>query len=343
MKKIILCLALTALLFACSKTESPLPTDQESALKSSVNKNLTVTTVSVWIPSAIWARPRGNISTTGGGNSIADRGFCYSTTPDPTISDDTVHAGSGAGDFMRIIYGLSPGTTYFVKSYGIKNNGDVYYGDDLSFTTLTIGMPSPGVGTVTDIDGNIYNTITLGTQVWMVENLRTTLYRDGSSIPNITDNAGWAATTEGAFCDYDNDPDNAAVYGRLYNKYAVLDTRNIAPDGWHVPSTAELITLFNYVGGYDVAGGRMKETGSEHWLSPNTGADNSSGFTAVGAGWRSNYDGTFYGLQNRNYFWSSIETYTTFILDYDSESYTISSYGCPSCWTYGYSVRCIKD
>ena len=121
-----------------------------------------------------------------------------------------------------------------------------------------------------------------------------------------------------------------------------MDVHNIAPTGWHVPSTEELLTLFNYVGGLEVAGGRMKESGYANWLTPNSGADNSSGFTAVGSGFRT-LAGGFSQLQMVTFFWNTSATFVQSYLTYDSGSFTMNSYGCNDCWNYGYSVRCLKD
>jgi uncharacterized protein (TIGR02145 family) len=343
MKKIIICIALTVLLFACSKTESPTPgeleqgTDLALKAKPGGGGGIIVTTNFPMFSSAIQSTLRGNLA---GGNNTFQRGFCMSTAPAPTISNDTVMAGFGNGDFGKTIYGLTPGTTYYFKAFALKNS-TVYYGNERSFTTLTIGLPGPGVGIVTDIDGNDYNTVTYGTQVWMVENLKTTHYRDGTPIAEITDNAAWLADTYGAYCIYDNNPSNKAVYGLLYNCFAVRNTHNIAPVGWHVPTVEELVTLFNYVGGYGLAGKRMKETGFDHWQDPNTGADNTAEFYAVGAG-RRNITGAFDGLQQKNYLWNGGNTYDVWVLSYNSESYTIDC--CKSNVSpYGYSVRCVKD
>src|SRR5665648_943598 len=108
--------------------------------------------------------------------------------------------------------------------------------------------PTPS-GTVTDIDGNVYKTVTIGTQVWMAENLKTTKYRNGDPIPNITDATAWTNLTTGAYCNNNNDANYATTYGRLYNWYAVNDIRNIAPAGWHIPTKAEWTTLTTYLGG----------------------------------------------------------------------------------------------
>jgi len=155
---------------------------------------------------------------------------------------------------------------------------------------------------VIDFDGNVYKTVKIGTQIWTAENLKVTHYRNGDPIPNVTDNTEWSNLTTGAYCNYNNDPTNAITYGKLYNWYAVADSRNLAPIGWHVPSDAEWQTLVNYLGGEEVAGGKMKEAGTEHWASPNTGATNESGFSALPGGMRS--DTAFYQLGNDAYFWS---------------------------------------
>jgi uncharacterized protein (TIGR02145 family) len=151
-------------------------------------------------------------------------------------------------------------------------------------------------GKMTDQDSNVYKTITIGTQTWMAENLRTTKYRDGSAIPNITDKTAWGNLSTGAYCNYNNteSADTIATYGWLYNWYAATDSRNIAPAGWHIPTDAEWTTLTTYLGGDSVAGGKMKEIGTTHWITPNEGATNESGFTALPSGVRLGYIyGTF--------------------------------------------------
>ena len=158
--------------------------------------------------------------------------------------------------------------------------------------------------TVTDIDGNIYHTVTIGKQVWMVENLKTTKFRNGDLIANVTVNASWAALTTSAYCWQNNDAAKKVTYGALYNWFAVVDSRNIAPTGWHVPTDSECLTLIKYLGGKDVAGGKLKETGTSHWQSPNTGATNSSGFTYLPGGCRSYLDGHFVNVGRHGYLWT---------------------------------------
>lgn len=199
---------------------------------------------------------------------------------------------------------------------------------------------------VTDIDGNIYNTVTIGTQVWTQENLKVTHFRNGDPIPNIEDDVQWYNLTSGAYCNYDNDLNNAVVYGRLYNWYAVNDVRNITPIGWHVPTYSDLELLQIYLD-YDlVAGGKLKETGTSHWMSPNTGATNESEFTALPGGQRTDSVnlGVFSELTMQGYWWSSSEMDKTYPwginISYNSEGMTNWA---ASKKEAGFSIRLIKD
>jgi len=140
----------------------------------------------------------------------------------------------------------------------------------------------------------------------MVENLKVTRYRNGEPIPNITDNKAWTKLKKGAICDYDNKPSNSEMYGKLYNWYAMNDSRKIAPAGWHVPTDAEWTILTDYLGGEKVASAKLKATGTTHWTNPNTDATNESGFSALPGGYR-NYSGTFNGVGYYGYWWSSTE------------------------------------
>jgi len=140
-------------------------------------------------------------------------------------------------------------------------------------------------GTVKDVDGNVYKTVQIGNQVWMAENLKTTHYRDGSPIPNVREDAAWNGLSSGAYCDYANDTANAAVYGRLYNHFAVADGRQLAPRGWHIPSEAEWAALEQVLGGDTVANPTLKEAGNAHYTRRNS-ATNESGFTALPGGVR---------------------------------------------------------
>jgi len=195
---------------------------------------------------------------------------------------------------------------------------------------------------VTDGDGNIYNTVTIGSQVWLVQNLKTTRYNDGTSIPYVTDNATWIGLSTNAYSWYNNDAANKATYGALYNWYTV-NSGKLCPAGWHVPTDAEWTILTVYLGGDIVAGGKLKETGTTHWLSPNTGATNESGFTALPGGCRGNINGSFFYIANDGYWWSSTESSAGISL------YKLLEYNYPGAAGGGYSkvmglsVRCVRD
>lgn len=198
--------------------------------------------------------------------------------------------------------------------------------------------------TVTDIDGNVYKTVTIGTQVWMAENLKTTKYRNGDPIPNVVGDAAWRTLTTGAYCWYGNNAvTNKPTYGALYNWYAVADSRNIAPTGWHVPIDAEWTTLTTYLGGESVAGGKLKESGTIHWTTPNTGATNSSGFKALPGGYQEGIGWSTSGIGEYGDWWSSSIGSANRAWDRELDNASTSvrvaeldKFGCSS-------VRCIKD
>ncbi len=209
-------------------------------------------------------------------------------------------------------------------------------------------------GTVMDIEGNVYQTIKIGDQWWMAENLKVTRYRNSDPIPNVINNAEWSGLTSGAYCEYDNNPANVETYGRLYNWYAATDSRNIAPEGWHVPTDDDWKQLEMYLGmsledaddigwrGTD-EGGKLKESGTYYWTDPNTGATNASGFSALPAGYRSNNLDYFNGKGSHAYFWY-IEEYDTDrawrrLLYFDYSTINRSH----DYKHYGFSIRCVKD
>lgn len=195
----------------------------------------------------------------------------------------------------------------------------------------------------TDVDGNVYHTVKIGTQVWMQENLKVTKYRNGEPIANVADYNQWKNIASGAYCNYDNNAFSAEVYGRIYNWHAVNDSRRIAPEGWHVASDAEWTILTNYLGGETVAGGKLKESGYDHWQGPNLGATNESNFTALPGGTRY-FDGAF---DNQNgllgYWWSST------MVGPDAAWYRYVAFNDGSVHRFGhllgsgFSVRCVKD
>jgi uncharacterized protein (TIGR02145 family) len=189
---------------------------------------------------------------------------------------------------------------------------------------------------ITDKDGNVYTSITIGTQVWMVENLKTTKYNDGSAIPNVTDNTEWTNLTTRAYCWYDNDAlTYKTPYGAMYNRYAV-NTGKLCPTGWHVPSDAEWTTLITFLGGVDIAGGKLKEAGTSHWETPNYGT-HESGFTALPGGER---NGTYFflGIGSYGLYWTSNGNYRGM-----SSSVESVMVGENIEYVEGLSIRCIQD
>ncbi len=199
-----------------------------------------------------------------------------------------------------------------------------------------------GLYNVSDIDGNSYNVIKIGNQVWMDSNLKTTRYNDGTPIPLVTDLTAWSALDTPGYCWYDNDSATyARTYGAFYNWYAV-NTGKLCPEGWHVPTDGEWTILTDYLGGAVVAGKKLKETGTEHWASPNTEATNESGFTALPAGYRFEAGG-FEEIGQGARFWSSTMYITHLawnrVLYSDSDEVFRFSFTMRN----GYSVRCLRD
>ena len=194
---------------------------------------------------------------------------------------------------------------------------------------------------VKDPDGNVYSVITIGEQTWLAENLKTTFFNDGIPILQITDTTLWKNTLSPACCLYNNDSVNIDKYGVLYNWYAV-NTKKLCPKGWHIPSDNEWTVLSDNLGGEDIAGGKLKETGTIHWNSPNSDATDESHFTGLPGGFRGP-DGYYYDLGDYGNWWSST-TYSDYQawcrwLSYNDAILGRSYYSKPS----GFSVRCIKD
>ena len=203
--------------------------------------------------------------------------------------------------------------------------------------------PQPVSGTFADIDGNVYQYVTIGTQTWMVENLKTTHYNDGTVIPLVTDSIAWKNLLTPGSCWYNNDSVSYGnTYGALYNWYAV-NTGKLAPAGWHVPSDAEWEVLGNYLGGDSVAGGKLKEAGTAHWASPNTDATNSSGFTALPGDCRGINNNTFFIIGNYGAWWSA-STYSAANSWFRCMFYDFASMGRKFGGNeMGFSVRCVRD
>jgi len=301
----------------------------------------------------------GGTITDDGGGDITSRGVCWSTVTGPTIGDNKTEDGSGTGSFTSNITGLDHETEYFLRAYA-ENSAGIAYGNEVSFTT----------DQVKDIDGNAYTTVDIGTQVWMVENLRTTKLNDGTKlkadndIPLITDNTTWTSLSTPAYCWYENDEETYGSYGPLYNWYAV-NTGNLCPDGWHVASKSEWDAMLQYLidNGYNYDGttntpisenklAKAMASASGWTSSVNTGTPgntdypdkiNATGFSARPGGYRSATNGSFFDRNAHGYWWTSSSSN-----DDDAHCYSIfNSWDQVDYWEfgkkYGLSVRCVKD
>jgi uncharacterized protein (TIGR02145 family) len=280
--------------------------------------------------------------TSNGGTPITQRGIVWSTSPNPTTANNSTTNGSGTGNFISNLTSLTASTTYYVRAYATNSAGTAY-GNELSFTTTLVGggiVTNPGAGVT--FDGYTYPSIILGNgQEWLAENLRTTVYANGDTIPNVTDQTQWGDLYTGAWLYYNNDNQYENPYGKLYNWFTVNDSRNLCPTNWHVPSDSEWTMLSDYLGGESVAGSKMKSTGTQYWLSPNTDATNESGFSGLPGGVVDT--GGPYGFGNNGYWWSATEytagdAYGRVLYSSNGSIFKDGFNKWPGC-----SVRCLKD
>ena len=225
----------------------------------------------------------------------------------------------------------------------IRWNGfDIEGFNGVEWVSLTDGKSGP----VTDVDGNVYPTTTIGNQTWMAENLRTSRYRNGDVIPNVTSSATWITLADGAYCWYDNSSSHEEPYGKMYNWHAVNRAEGLCPEGWKVPGLEDWTTLAEELGGDVAAGGLLKEAGTMHWNDPNTGATNSTAFTALPGGSRSVINGDYLSLGTFGFHWTSTEDSGNAArgrmvwFQHNSAKLTL---GGASDKKTGMSVRCIKE
>ncbi|MDZ7859686.1 MAG: fibrobacter succinogenes major paralogous domain-containing protein [Candidatus Krumholzibacteriota bacterium] len=331
--KIVLASAAAFIFFSCSE-DSTEPSNSVPELTTAEVIDITGTTAKC-----------GGVITSSGGASVTARGVCWSVEELPSLEDSTTNDGTGAGSFTSEITGLTAETDYYIRAYAVNSAG-TGYGDTKEFSTTVFG-------TVTDIDGNIYETRKIGNQWWMTENLKVTHYLNGDSIAEVEDGAVWDGLAGGACCNYDNNASYIVTYGKLYNWFAVNDSRGLAPEGWHVASDAEWQELEIFMGmdpseaadtGYRGTdeGGKLKEAGIENWASPNTGATNESGFTALPGGYRG-LGGDYSSIHNSALLWvttSITETFAWSRMLSSSDGY-ITRTGRDK--NSGFSVRCVKD
>jgi uncharacterized protein (TIGR02145 family) len=280
------------------------------------------------------------------GSTVTARGICWSINQVPTINDSKTNDGSGAGNFISSISGLMPNTTYYARAYATNSHG-TGYGFPVMFNTLESNS------FMDSRDGNIYKFVTIGTQTWMAENLKYLpsvvppgtgsrtfpyYYVHGYYGTNVTDaKATSNYTTYGVLYNWP-----AAMAGSATSNINPSGVKGVCPNGWHLPSDAEWKELTDYLGGASVAGGKLKETGTTHWNSPNTEATNETGFTALPGGLRDDI-GEFYNMGDLGVWWGATESgastawhrLMTYYLSNVLRGYDLTE--------LGYSVRCVKD
>jgi uncharacterized protein (TIGR02145 family) len=273
----------------------------------------------------------GGYVTSDGGAAITASGVCWSTSEKPSISNSKTVDGDGSSPFKSSLRGLNANTKYYVRAYATNIEG-TSYGDEKAFTTYKTNA-------ISDYEGNLYNIVAIGNQIWTVENLKSTKFNDGTEIPLNTDNKTFASLPAAICSWYNNDAENnKSTYGALYNWYSV-NSGKLCPAGWHVPSRAEWETLITYAGN----GGMLKEPGTLNWNNPNLGATDKFGFTALPGGI---FSDRFCDMKDDGQWWSSTE-YTdlgfndgwSFILFYNNDKHAFNH----DYKTWSKSIRCVKN
>jgi uncharacterized protein (TIGR02145 family) len=276
--------------------------------------------------------------TSDGGEDVIARGVCWNTTGDPSITNSKTSDGKGTGNFSSSMAGLQKGSVYYVSAYATNSVGTAY-GEAVIFSTQ-----------IDDVEGNNYNTTPIGSQIWMAENLKSTLYNDNTQIPNVTANASWIARTTPAYCWANNEATFKPLYGALYNWYTI-ETGKLCPNGWHVPTDAEYKTMEISLGltqtqadasewrGTDQGKQLKSDTG---WNAGENGT-NSSGFSALPSGYRYYGTGETLGLGLICYWWTATEVDAILALYRRLDGNNNGVYRSGTHKQAGKSVRCVKD
>ena len=294
-----------------------------------------------------------------GGAEVTTRGICWSTSQNPTIENDTTADGKGIGEFTSYMNGLLADNIYYVRAYATNSVG-TGYSAQISLRT------EAGLEPISDYEGNVYQTVQIGYRIWMAENLKSTYYSDGTAIPLVVEDSGWKNLGDDgkAYCWYDNSSDTGDIYGAIYSWAAAMngaddtddnpcEVQGVCPTGWHMPSDSEWKELEIYLGmepseadatsyrGTD-QGGKLKETGTSLWKSPNVGATNESGFSALPGGHRGS-NGVFYQLGEQAAFWTTTERRNSLMLSRMLFYTRADIFNHDRYKNFGFSVRCIRD
>jgi uncharacterized protein (TIGR02145 family) len=343
MKKLFLAVVLTSTFLACKK-------DTTAPQTNTTSTTGTITSIDCGNAVVTGVIIKGE-SATGVSVAILYTGGDGKTYAAQTISSTgvigltaTLTAGifaSGNGSVVYTISGTS--TSVGIASFAISLGGKTCTMNvTVNDLAQTIGKPGPNIS---DVELNSYKTVTIGTQQWMAENLKVSKYNDGTPVPNVANDIEWN-NTSAAWAYYNNDVTNNAKYGKLYNWYTVSPTtngdKNVCPTGWHIPTDAEWNILIGYLGGENIAGGKMKEVGLTSWDSPNTDASNTSLFTGLPGGYRYK-DGNCYDIGNFGNWWSSTEYSTGNALNRFLNEVNGSAGKDNDDKKNGFSVRCLKD
>ena len=288
------------------------------------------------------AKLGGNISSDGG-EPVIERGIILSTVQIPSNKDSIVTCGIGTGSFSKTFNKLQPNILYYYRAYA-KNTVGISYGSVKTFKTE---LPTSGFGPIlTDIDGNKYKTVYINKQLWMAENLKVTKYSNGTSISNVVDASLWSSDTKGAWCNYNNQSSYDTKYGKLYNgiviNMSMNGNKNVCPTGWHVPKKQDWNDLITNVGG-SYNGGTLKEVGYTEWNSPNTGATNSTLYSALPSGYRGKA-GDFQYQGRYLYYWAydpnTPSSYNSLDLSYN---HTYIGISVNMGKNEGAAIRCLKN
>ena len=278
----------------------------------------------------------------GGSSTLTECGVYCGLSTNPEINGTKFRIGNGLGLFSILLPGLNPSATYYMKAYATNGNGTTF-GSEVTFTT----GQNTTFQSIRDIEENVYYTVNIGAQVWMAENLKTTKYNDGTNIPLVIDSTAWSNLRTPGYCRYDNSTPDKDAFGSLYNWYT-LDSasngnKNVCPTGWHIPSDNEWSALTTYLGGESIAGEKMKESSDFYWNSRFASGNNSSDFSALPGGKRSDDLPTFNGIGYSGLWWSSTAYTTTLAIDRWIISDDNDIEGIRTIKQNGLSVRCVKD